>query len=156
MWEIFNEGTSGRDLGDADLTGADLHWATLFGANYSANTEWPEEFNPRVRGAKLVEDIFEMYVGNGVIGASAIAKHLNAKRIPSPHRAPYKRPELRSIWYNATVHRILRNETYRGMWQFGKKKVEPISVQVPPIIYTELWSAAKRRLMFAADHGQPQ
>ena len=95
--------------------------------------------------AAVVEDIFEMYVSDGSIGANAIAKHLNAKRIPSPHRVPYKRPELRSVWHTSTVYRILRNETYRGKWQFGKKKVEPITVQVPAIINTELWSAARAK-----------
>ena len=95
--------------------------------------------------AAVVKDIFEMYVSDGSIGAHAIAKRLNARRIPSPYRVPYKRPELRSVWSHPTVYRMLRNETYRGKWQFGKKKVEPITVQVPAIINTELWSAARAK-----------
>ena len=61
--------------------------------------------------AAVVEDIFAMYVSAGSIGANAIAKHLNAKRIPSPHRVTYKRPELRSVWVslNGLPHIAKRN-----------------------------------------------
>ena len=46
----------GIDLSDADLTGANLSGAKLSGAKYSANTKWPEGFDPVAAGAEMVDD----------------------------------------------------------------------------------------------------
>ena len=46
---------SDTDLRGVDLTGADLEGAFLTNALYDANTRWPDGFNPRKRGARLVE-----------------------------------------------------------------------------------------------------
>ena len=43
-------------LTGADLRGADLRDIDLTGAKYSANTKWPEGFDPKAAGAVLVED----------------------------------------------------------------------------------------------------
>ena len=47
---------SEADLYMADLRGADLRYANLHGATYTANTKWPEGFDPEAAGAVLVED----------------------------------------------------------------------------------------------------
>ena len=41
-------------LTGADLRGADLRDIDLTGAKYSANTKWPEGFDPEAAGCKLV------------------------------------------------------------------------------------------------------
>ena len=45
-----------KDLRDCDLRGANLYGADPTGAKYSANTKWPEGFDPVAAGAVLVED----------------------------------------------------------------------------------------------------
>ena len=49
------------DLNDADLWAANLREANLRDAHlrrarYSANTQWPEGFDPEAAGAEMVED----------------------------------------------------------------------------------------------------
>ena len=46
---------SGADLSDTKLEGADLSGANLAGAKYTANTTWPEGFEPEEAGAVLVD-----------------------------------------------------------------------------------------------------
>ncbi len=43
-------------MSDANLRGANLFGANLRLADYSANTQWPEGFDPEAAGAVLVED----------------------------------------------------------------------------------------------------
>ena len=42
---------AGADLRDIDLSDADLSGARLSSAKYSANTQWPEGFDPVAAGA---------------------------------------------------------------------------------------------------------
>jgi hypothetical protein len=60
-------------------------------------------------------------------------------------------------WRNSTIHYIIRNETYVGVWHYGKRnggttrgQKNPrdhwIAVKVPPIILPEIFDAAKGRI----------
>ncbi|HXV42174.1 MAG TPA: recombinase zinc beta ribbon domain-containing protein, partial [Anaerolineae bacterium] len=50
-------------------------------------------------------------------------------------------------WNKRTVCRILKRETYTGIWYFGKSgSSEPIPVRVPAIISQEVWEAAQEKL----------
>ncbi len=47
---------NGANLYRADLRGANLYGADPTGATYTANTQWPEGFDPVAAGAVLVDD----------------------------------------------------------------------------------------------------
>ena len=47
---------NGANLYRADLRGAILYGADPTGATYTANTQWPEGFDPVAAGAVLVDD----------------------------------------------------------------------------------------------------
>ncbi len=60
------------------------------------------------------------------------------------------------MWCSATVHIILTNETYVGVWRYGKRIgnegrrgkrpiAEQIAVSVPALIERELWDTAQAR-----------
>ena len=106
--------------------------------------------------AEVIRRVFHMYVRKGM-GARLIAKQLTAEGVPTP-RAVGK-------WLDGTVTRILRHESYRGTWWFGKVRHvatehgtrrygrpedEWVEVPFPRIVDDEIWEQAqeakKRRL----------
>ena len=106
--------------------------------------------------ADLVRRIFHMYVHEGM-GAPSIAWQFMDEGIPTPQSG--KR------WYQAAIHRLLANPTYKGIWSYGQTRQvvteqgtrvygQPeetwIDIPVPPIIDEETWDRAqslkKRRL----------
>ncbi len=46
-------------------------------------------------------------------------------------------------WGCSSVSAILTNETYAGVWRFGKGQDNPIEVQVPAIINRKMWDKAQ-------------
>ena len=93
--------------------------------------------------AEIVHRIFQLCV-NGGLGTQMIASQLTA--------------EGERSWHDGSVHRILRNEAYRGTWWYGKaryvttergKRVHKqskdgwIGVPFPAIIDDETWDRAQ-------------
>ena len=116
--------------------------------------------------APIVVRIFEEFVAGK--GGSRITSELNADGIPT---FTGKR------WYPATVHRVLRNETYTGRTVFGKtgarmvrrpgrkrrvrevfERPESEHIEIegasPPIVSNKLFERAQARLDDPARHAQ--
>ena len=106
--------------------------------------------------AEVVRRIFRQYVHEGM-GGRPISQQLTAEGVPTA------RPGGR--WHAAHINRIVRNETYKGTWWYGKARhvstddgthVYPqardtwIGVRFPPLVDEETWEHAqvlrKRRL----------
>ena len=99
--------------------------------------------------AYVVRLIFELYLdGLSIVN---IKRKLNELGIPTPKSV--RRNKIG--WINSTIHSLLRNETYKGTWYYGKfnnrtKKMNPrdrwLAVDVPAIVPPEMWAAAQERL----------
>lgn len=114
-----------------------------------------------VREAEIVRLIFRWFVSVGAPDDPStergIAKRLSRMGMPTPsERHPNGRKSASGIWNPGSVHFILKNETYVGVWRFGKRGgmrgeirnriEETIQVSVPAIISPSLWQAAQERL----------
>ena len=99
--------------------------------------------------AEVIRRVFHMYVREGM-GAPAIAKKLTAEGVPTPRAV--------GRWYDGTVTRILRHESYKGTWWFGKVRHvatedgtrryarpedEWVEVPFPPLVDEETWQQAQ-------------
>ena len=100
--------------------------------------------------AELVRRIFRMYVHEGM-GAPSIAWQLMDEGVPTIQ--PGKR------WYQANIHRLLANATYKGVWSYGQTRQvlteqgtkvyqQPrdtwIDIPVAPIVDEETWDRAQK------------
>jgi len=109
---------------------------------------------------KIVRLIFTWYVygdENGKkLSIRAIANRLTEMSVPT--RADTYNPFLKKVrgqgeWSRSTVRGILANETYAGVWHYGKcgkgGKLNPrghwLAVEVPAIISREVWERAQER-----------
>lgn len=117
--------------------------------------------------ARIVRLVFRWYVhgddGGKPLAIRGITKQLTELRAPTRgdrERRTYKRRE-RGEWCDSTIHKILRRETYCGIWHYGKKKcinsksgtkviANPpetwITLSVPAIIDKETWEVAQAKL----------
>lgn len=118
--------------------------------------------------AVIVRLIFTMYVEGHSM--QAIADYLTQNRVPShsdlhPAAGPRKQNPY-GFWHARTIQQLLTNETYRGVWYYGKTKhqkwidengkrhyktifidrSEWIAVEVPAIIDNETWERAQYRM----------
>ena len=110
------------------------------------------------REAATVRMMFEWYtIGdeNGRrLSIKAIAERLSALRVPTWRdiRGLNKQRD-RGQWHQATVSQMLHNETYVGVWRYGKRRDrgakstdrELIAVPVPAIITPEVWEATQKQ-----------
>lgn len=99
--------------------------------------------------ARIVRLIFTWYILGDETGQALsqnkIADKLNLMGIPT---------RKSDKWKHGTVSFILGNETYCGLWHYGKRQSknkrrptsESIPVEVPPIIDRELWGQAQEKL----------
>lgn len=93
-----------------------------------------------------------------LLGSTSIARKLSQLLIPTPcfyRRKLSKKNNDSFQWSVTTILRILKTETYAGIWQYGKEIKEksrvtvwntnsPLpSVKVPAIISREVWKAAQ-------------
>jgi len=118
--------------------------------------------------SNIVRKIFTWYVyGNGdgkPMSLSSIAKSLTEEgNNPTSGDIHSKRSKKRGYggWSRSTVGQILLNETYIGVWHYGKhksvigsdgkkrkvlrSKEEWVPVEVPPIIDINVWNLAQNR-----------
>jgi site-specific DNA recombinase len=120
---------------------------------------------PKDPEARFVRLIFSWYTqGNGTggpIGMSAIARKLTDMGIPTYADTHYNGDRKKrgwAEWSTATIQAILRNETYCGVWHYGKRrgrlgerKRNPdehlVSVKVDKIIEREVWEAAQTQMI---------
>ena len=100
--------------------------------------------------AEVVRRIFRMYLSEGM-GTETIARRLTEEGIP-PARSTKR-------WHHTHVSRILSNEAYKGVWNYGRgltRSTEDgikifdqpreswIEVAVPPAVDEESWDRAQR------------
>ena len=100
--------------------------------------------------AEIVRRIFRQYVHEGM-GSPSIAFQLIDDGVPSAQKG--KR------WHQSQVHRIIGNETYKGVWSYGQKRKvstedglkvydQPrdtwIGVPIPPLVDEETWDKAQK------------
>ena len=109
--------------------------------------------------AKIVRLIYQWYtVGNGEEGPrsmGSITKTLSESQIPTPGDKHAQVPKEQGYgnWSRSTVQLILRSETYKGVWHYGKRGNDNspnpdsylIAVEVPAIIDEQTWNAAQER-----------
>ncbi len=101
--------------------------------------------------AEIVRHIFNQYAHEG-IGIPSIVRQLTDDEVPTG-RPGSKR------WHESHIHRILRNEAYKGTWWYGKtrqvatelgRKIydQPrdawIHVPFPPLVTDETWDKVQR------------
>jgi site-specific DNA recombinase len=104
--------------------------------------------------AQVVRDIFRWYLfgdrdGSGPMSLRGIARKLNEAGVPTYSDARGKRKK-RGGWEQSAVRRMLRNETYAGVWRYGKESSKDWdslpTVAVPAIVSREMWEMAQRRI----------
>jgi hypothetical protein len=94
--------------------------------------------------AKVILLIFEWYTAAKPVPIRAMCHRFNDMGIPSPKGKK---------WQPGPIGRMLKNETYAGIWHYGKEGTngfnDPshyIPVEVPAIIDRATWEIAQRRL----------
>lgn len=110
--------------------------------------------------ARIVQLIFKWYVEGDETGkrlsAYGIARKLTEMGVKTPNdgRKSAKRRDV-GDWAVTTINGILKNETYAGLWHYGKRnnrtrQLNPqdhlIAIEVDPIIPRKLWKAAQEKL----------
>ena len=100
--------------------------------------------------ARIVRRIFHQYVHDGM-GSPSIAYRLNDDGIPPARTA--------TQWRQSYVHNVLRNETYMGVWVYGKTRCistdegtksydQPkdtwIEIPLTPLVDEETWERAQK------------
>lgn len=125
--------------------------------------------------AEVVRLIFNIYTQNkqGIVG---VVKHLSELKIPTyldTYQAEKEKQgdpkeggrKLRGWgeWSRATVHHILTNRTYAGVWEYGKRRVSGkkrfkaenlLEVNVPAIITEDIWQAAEAKLQYNRENSK--
>jgi site-specific DNA recombinase len=110
--------------------------------------------------AEIVRNVFDWYVVGDEHGrrlkAPAIARRLSREGAHTPsERNNRRRLRAKGIWTTNAVTNMLKNETYCGVWRFGRwivrkgKRIaerpinERIAISVPPVVTRDLWHAAQ-------------
>lgn len=112
--------------------------------------------------AEIVRLIYQWFtIGDGTSGPmaiKAIADKLTGLGIQTAGdkgNVVKKKIRANGVWYKSTVWKILSNETYAGVWKYGKtrtvkgkpvKNDNPIPVIVPAIVTRVTWDLAQARL----------
>jgi site-specific DNA recombinase len=106
--------------------------------------------------ARIIRLIYQWYIHgddhHGPIAPKTIANNLCEMGVPLPTFSGHKK----DTWSRITVQRILANETYAGLWHYGKfanqngKRITNPShrwmpVAVPAILPRKVWLAAQKR-----------
>jgi site-specific DNA recombinase len=116
--------------------------------------------------ARIVRLVFSWYAEGDEAGTlmsiADITRALTKLNIPTrgDTRPEYHGRKKRGHgkWSRGTVHRMLKNETYAGVWRYGKtvgrrgerrkrtREDAQLVVEVPPIVSRGVWEAAQARL----------
>jgi site-specific DNA recombinase len=135
----------------------------------------PARYEIEPREAAVLRRIFREYADGRSM--KTIAHALNAEGVPFPAKDTKRRPARRG-WALSTIHVILRNEKYRGIWVWNKTRFlkDPATGKRRPmlrppqewvrheypelqIVEPNLWAAVQARLTvlgerFGSGHGQ--
>ncbi len=115
--------------------------------------------------AEVVRLIYHYYVEGDAnatpMNLSDIARGLTSMKIPThsdtcPVDRGWKK-RGQGEWSRSVIYEILKNETYKGVWRYGKtkcsngKRVQTpqethLIVRVPPIVSEPMWEAVQERL----------
>ena len=133
-----------------------MHGKVSYGYRLVKNGNGNQALEIHEAEAEIVRLIFEWYtVGDGEssgLAINAIARKLSEMGVP--------RPSGRGKgWARSTVAEILSNETYAGIWHYGKKSKKDgewawnpqsywLSLEVPAIVSCETWQAAQKRKQY--------
>ncbi len=105
--------------------------------------------------AMIIRQLYEWYVYGDENGKSmtlrGIAQRLTDTKVPTPMDIRKKQGVNASAkkrayceWSGSVIAHYLDREVYKGIWTYGRKSSEPITVEVPSIVATELWERAKK------------
>ncbi len=111
--------------------------------------------------AVVIRLIYRLYVfgdgGGKPLAVYSIARKLSEMGAPTPGEVHgCYRLRQSGIWGELTIHRMLANETYCGIWRYrktawknGREIPRPLDeqfeIRVPPIVDRALWEAAQER-----------
>jgi len=121
-----------------------------------------------------VRQVFHWYVygsdKNGPMSIYAISCKLNEMGVPTFADTGTRKPicpKQRGYgqWARSPINRMLRNETYAGVWRYGKTTRKDgqwiqnsddhlLAVKVPALISRDLWKAAQVRLAENRSNGR--
>jgi site-specific DNA recombinase len=109
--------------------------------------------------ARIVRLVFDWYVYGDEDGKplaiNAIATKLTEMKVPTwtdVHGSPFERKRGYGEWGYSAVSKMLNNETYAGVWHYGKRgrsttndKVNWLALEVPAIVSRGVWEEAQER-----------
>jgi site-specific DNA recombinase len=124
--------------------------------------------------ARIVRRVYQWYTEgdekNGPMSIRGITAMLTRDKVPTyadlDPKCPAKKRRPRGAWAQSSVRNMLSQETYAGVWYYGKRKfvnghwVEYpkeswIPVEVPPIVARDVWEAAQARRAENRKLGRP-
>lgn len=127
-----------------------------YGYRELKNDNGKYRFEIDVEEAKVVRQIFEWYISG--LASRKIAARLTEMQIPTyvdnnkSRVATLKKKHKRGVWQYNTILSMIKNETYAGVWHYGKyigrtgskkrSKKEQVAVSVPAIVRREVWEKA--------------
>ena len=126
--------------------------------------------------AEIVRSIFNWYTQEK-IGIIGIVRRLTERKVPTymdTYQAEMEKRGKRKEggrkirgwgeWSRASVHHILTNRTYTGVWEYGKRRQagkkrlrmdKPLeTVEVPPIISEDTWNATVAKLKYNRENSR--
>ena len=103
--------------------------------------------------ARVVRSIFSWYVHGDEDGKPlsmhAIARKLKGTPTKQDIEGRSRKESAYGVWSPTTVGGMLKNETYAGVWHYGKCYQSPSNpptiVEVPAIVSREVWDAAQAK-----------
>ncbi|MBN1660990.1 MAG: recombinase family protein [Anaerolineae bacterium] len=124
--------------------------------------------------AEIVRLVFHWYVRGcdekGPMSIYGITNKLNEMGVPTFSDSGTRKPiaaKQRGYgkWARSPINRMLRNETYAGVWRYGKMARENgqwvenpeehlLVVEVPAIVSRDMWEAAQLRLIENRNNGR--
>ncbi len=108
--------------------------------------------------ARIVRFMYSWYaIGdgeNGPLSLEKIKQRLEAMNVPTTHDVaePWMSKQRGfGKWSRTGVSRMLRNETYAGVWRYSKRAkdlTDELAVGVPAIVDRQLWEAVQERMAY--------
>jgi site-specific DNA recombinase len=118
--------------------------SALFGYRRVKIDGEPLRYEVNEAEAVIVRQVFDRYTEDGW-SIRRIAETLNQGTVPSPGTA---RASGGGKWHPGNLHRLLRNQAYKGELQHRfqwKRRAEMVTVPVPALVTPEQWDRAQSR-----------
>jgi site-specific DNA recombinase len=95
--------------------------------------------------AQVVRRIYSLVLEG--LGVAMIASILESEGIQTRPRKPRdKEGKTAGPWRRSSLLKVLHSSTYTGAFRVFKRKGEPLSIEVPPIVTQATWDAAQTAL----------